>query len=66
MFEDTKQGAKASATCYLLIETATANELEPSACIHHILKHIGEADTAETLKALLPWNTSLETVQITS
>ena len=31
LFADTSQGAKASATCYSLIETAKANGLEPSA-----------------------------------
>lgn len=54
------EGGNVSATCYSLIETAKANDLEPSAYIHHILKHIGEANTAEKLKALLPWNTGLE------
>jgi len=60
LFADTKQGANASATCYSLIETARANDLEPSAYIHHLLNHIGEADTVEKLEALLPWNTGLE------
>lgn len=31
LFADTSQGAKASATCYSLTETAKANSLEPSA-----------------------------------
>lgn len=56
LFADTTQGAKASATCYTLIETAKANGLEPSAYIHHVLTHIAEADTLEKLEALLPWN----------
>jgi len=60
LFADTTGGAKASATCYSLIETAKANKLEPSAYIHHVLKHIGEADTVEKLEALLPWNVDLE------
>ena len=51
LFADTPRGANASATCYSLIETAEANDLEPSAYIHHILKHIGEADTVEKLEA---------------
>ena len=59
LFADTPQGAKASATCYSLIETAKANGLEPSAYIHHVLTHIKEADTVEHLEALLPWNTAL-------
>ena len=60
LFADTTQGAKASATCYSLIETAKANELEPSAYLHHVLKHIAGADTVEKLEALLPWNVDLE------
>lgn len=60
LFADTAQGARASATCYSLIETAKANHLEPSAYIHHVLDRIGEADTLEKLEALLPWNVALE------
>lgn len=59
LFADTSQGARASATCYSLIETAKANGLEPSAYIHHVLERIAEADTVEKLEALLPWNTEV-------
>ena len=59
LFADTSRGAKASATCYSLIETAKANGLEPSAYIHHVLQHIAEAKTLEKLEALLPWNAEL-------
>jgi len=59
LFADTSQGAKASATCYSLIETAKANGLEPSAYIHHVLERIAKADTLEKLEALLPWNAEL-------
>ena len=62
LFADTTQGARASATCYSLIETAKANQLEPSAYIHYVLNRIGEADTLEKLEALLPWNTALEPI----
>jgi transposase len=60
LFADTARGARASATCYSLVETAKANQLEPSAYIHHVLERIGEADTLEKLEALLPWNVALE------
>jgi transposase len=60
LFADTTNGAKASATCYSLIESAKANNLEPSAYIHHVLDRIAEADSLETLEALLPWNVTLE------
>lgn len=59
LFADTPQGARASATCYSLIETAKANNLEPYAYLHYLLNHIGDADTLETLEALLPWNVPL-------
>ncbi|WP_315710963.1 transposase domain-containing protein [Brenneria uluponensis] len=39
-----------------MIETAKANQLEPTAYIQYVLDHIGEADTQEKLDALLPWN----------
>ncbi len=59
LFADTSQGANASATCYSLVETAKANQLEPSAYIHHLLTHIAKADTVEKMETLLPWNAEL-------
>jgi len=56
LFSDTPRGARASATCYSLIETAKANGLEPSAYLHHVLQYIAAADTLEKIEALLPWN----------
>ena len=60
LFADPPQGAHASATCYSLIETAKANDLEPSAYIRHVLERIANADTLEKLERLLPWNVELE------
>lgn len=59
LFADTARGARASATCYSLVETAKANGLDPSAYLHYVLKRIATADTLEKLEALLPWNTPL-------
>ena len=56
LFSDTSRGAKASATCFSLIETAKANRLDPYKYVHHVLKHIAAAQTLEDLEALLPWN----------
>jgi len=56
LFADTSRGAHASATCYSLIETAKANDLEPYAYLSYLLQHIATADTVEKLEALLPWN----------
>lgn len=61
LFADSSQGARASACCYSLIETAKANNLEPAAYIQHVLERIGEADTLEKVEALLPWNIGLAT-----
>jgi len=63
LFADTPQGARASAVCYSLIESAKANQLEPYAYVEYILNHIGAADTLEKIEALLPWNVPLERVQ---
>jgi len=56
LFSDTPRGARASATCYSLIESAKANGLEPYEYLRHVLRHIASADTVEKLEALLPWN----------
>jgi len=56
LFSDTPKGAHASATCYSLIETAKANELDPNQYMQYVLKNIADADTLEKLEALLPWN----------
>ena len=63
LFADTTQGANASATCYSLIETAKATNLEPYAYILHILNHIGCADTLDKVEALLPWNVPQDITQ---
>lgn len=60
LFADTSQGANASATCFSLIETAKANDLEPASYIEYVLNHIATADTLEKLEHLLPWNELLE------
>jgi transposase len=59
LFSDTPRGARASATCFSLVETAKANGLEPYAYLNHILADIGSADTLDKLEALLPWNIKL-------
>ena len=59
LFSDTSRGAKASATCYSLIETAKANGLEPYKYLHHVLGRIAAAETVEDIETLLPWNVKL-------
>lgn len=59
LFSDTSRGAKASATCYSLIETAKANGLEPFSYLRHVLGKIAAAETVEEIESLLPWNVKL-------
>jgi len=56
LFADTPRGARASASCYSLVETAKSNGLEPYEYLRQVLQHIAAADTVEKLEALLPWN----------
>ncbi len=56
LFSDTSRGARASATCFSLVETAKANGLEPYDYLSRVLAEIASADTLEKLEALLPWN----------
>ena len=56
LFADTAHGARASATCYSLVESAKANEVETDVYLLHVINNIATADTVEKLEALLPWN----------
>ncbi len=58
LFADTSQGAKASAVCYSLVETAKLNGLEPYSYLHTLLTQLPYAETLEQIEALLPWNLS--------
>jgi len=59
LFSDTPRGARASATCYSLIETAKANGLEPFNYLRHVLGNIAVVQTVDDVEALLPWNVKL-------
>jgi len=54
MFSDTPKGAHTSAICYILIETAKANGVEPYYYLHHIFKELPRATTADEIEQLLP------------
>jgi len=56
LFSDTPRGARASATCYSLVETAKANNLNPYDYLVNVLQNIAAADTLDKIEALLPWN----------
>jgi transposase len=56
LFAATAQGAKASANLYSLVETAKANDIEPSAYLKTVFTLLPQAKTVEDVEALLPWN----------
>lgn len=55
LFSASTQGAEASAALYIVIETAKANGLEPSAYLTHLFEQLPGAETAHQREALLPW-----------
>ena len=56
LFNNTPLGAHASATMYSLVESARANNLDPSHFMYRLFTELPEADTEEKLEKLLPWN----------
>ena len=62
LFSDSKDGAKASAMIYSIIETARANGHNPHQYLSVMLTEFPVADTPEKIKALLPWNITPEQV----
>ena len=56
LFADSSQGAKASAVCYSIVETAKLNGLEPYEYLHTVLTNLPYAETVEQIESLLPWN----------
>lgn len=56
LFAASTEGAKASANLYSLVETAKANNIEPSAYLKAIFTLLPQAKTVEDVEALLPWN----------
>ncbi len=54
LFSDTVAGAKSSANLYSLIQTATANGLEPYAYLRHVLTELPKATSVADIEALLP------------
>ena len=56
LFSDTPAGAHSSAVIYSLVQTATANGLEPYSWLRRVLRDLPAAKTIEAVEALLPWN----------
>lgn len=57
VFNNTANGADASAILYSIVQTAKANGLVPFDYIAHCLEHL--AHEPDNLKAILPWNVQL-------
>lgn len=58
LFSDTVAGANASANLYSLIQTATANGIEPYAYLKAVFTELPNAGTVEDVEALLPLATT--------
>jgi transposase len=58
-------GAKASANFYGLIETAKANEIEPSRYLTHLFEVLPTFTSADELDALLPQHLDREVLSAT-
>ncbi len=56
LFSTSVEGAKASANLYSLVESAKANNLEPSAYLKAVFTLLPQAETVDDIEALLPWN----------
>lgn len=56
LFAATEKGAKASANLYSLVETAKANNVEPSIYLKEVFTRLPAATCVEDIEALLPWN----------
>ena len=63
LFSATVSGAESSANFYSLIETAKANGLEPYSYLRHVFTLLPQAQTQESVAALLPWHVSTEVLQ---
>ena len=56
LFADTPAGAEASAMIYSLLETAKINGQHPQRYLSVLLSELPNAQVAEDIEALLPWN----------
>lgn len=56
LFSSSQSGARASANLYSLIETAKLNDLDPWSYLKKVFTDLPNAQTAEDIEALLPWN----------
>tara|TARA_B110001452_G_scaffold152945_1_gene127259 strand:+ start:915 stop:2477 length:1563 start_codon:yes stop_codon:yes gene_type:complete len=56
LFAATEKGAKASANLYSLVETAKANNVEPSVYLKEVFTRLPAVTCVEDIEELLPWN----------
>lgn len=62
LFADTPAGAHASAMIYSILETAKANKQHPQRYLSVLLAELPNAQTADDIESLLPWNITPEEV----
>ena len=63
LFCDTVEGAKASAIIYSLVETAKANDLDPSKYLHYLLdglRYHRDNMSDAVIESFLPWNPDVQ------
>ncbi len=58
LFSNTPKGAKASAVCYSIVETAKENGLDPFAYLTYLFEQMPNIDLKDpnVLATLLPWS----------
>lgn len=59
LFANSEAGAHASARLFTLVESAKANDVEPSVYLETIFKELPNCSTIQDYEALLPWNYKL-------
>ena len=63
LFCDTVEGAKASAIIYSLVETAKANDLDPSKYLYYLLdglRYHRDNMSDAVIESFLPWNPDVQ------
>ena len=64
LFADTPAGAEASAMIYSLLETAKINGQHPQRYLGVLLSELPNAQVAEDIEALLPWNITPDEINL--
>ena len=63
MFHGNARGARAGATLFSLVETCKAHHIDVFSWFKHALNNIHQADTADKLEQLLPFNVKQDVLE---